>query len=87
MPSRYGKPTILATNPGKGSPGDEIVISAAGISDDPAGKQVLFTIQPMVTLPGKIISISFSSGEVVLAVAVPAPTQGLPLDYNLQFRQ
>jgi hypothetical protein len=83
IPTRYSKPTILTANPGKGSPGDEIIIKAAGISDDPAGKQVLLTLQPMVTIPGKIVSTSLSGGEVVLAVAVPAP-QGAPLDYNGQ---
>jgi hypothetical protein len=83
IPTRYSKPTILTANPGKGSPGDEIIIKAGGISDDPAGKQVLFTLQPMVTIPGKIVSTSISGGEVVLAVAVPAP-QGAPLDYNGQ---
>jgi hypothetical protein len=82
-PTRYNKPTILTATPGKGSPGEEIIITAAGISDDPVGKQVLFTVQPMVTIPGKIVSTSLSGGEVVLAVAVPAP-QGTPLDYNGQ---
>jgi hypothetical protein len=69
----YDKPTLLRMTPGQGSPGDEVVIVAGGISDDPVGKQVLFTVQPMVTLPGKIVSTSIFGTEVTLVVAVPAP--------------
>lgn len=77
--TRYDKPTLLRTTPGQGSPGDEVVIVAGGISDDPTGKQVLFTVQPMVTLPGRILSTSIFGTEVTLVVAAPAPpTLGTP---------
>jgi hypothetical protein len=77
--THYDKPTLLRATPGQGSPGDEVVIVAGGISDDPTGKQVLFTVQPMVTLPGKIISTSFFGTEITLVVAVPTPpTFGTP---------